>query len=69
MAGEVKGLENNIEIRMIFTDTKEEKIYPSIASVTRILGVTYKTINTAINPMNKKSFMLDGRKVVLRIKK
>ena len=69
MAAGLKGTENNIEIKMIFTDTKEEKIYPSIASVTRILGVTYKTINTAINPVNKKSFMLDGRKVVLRIKK
>ena len=69
MAAGLKGTENNIEIRIIFTDTKEEKILPSIAAVSRVLGISYKTVNTAINPMNKKSFVMDGRKVVLRIKK
>lgn len=69
MAAGLKGTENNIEIRMIFKDTKEEKIYPSIAAVTRLFGVSYKTINNALIPQNKKSFKLEGKEVVLRIKK
>ena len=63
------GIDNNIEIRLIFLDTKEEIHFRSIAKATRFLGTDYKTIMTAMNPINKKRYKHNERLCVVRLKK
>ena len=47
------GIDNNIEVRLIYLDTKEEIWFRSIAKAIRFLGTDYKTIMAAMNPINK----------------
>jgi len=37
------GIDNNIEVRLIYLDTKEEIWFRSIAKAIRFLGTDYKT--------------------------
>ena len=66
---EPKGFENNIQVRMIFTDDKTEMWFQSIAAATRKTGINAKTIRDSLNPISKKRFNYQNRIVVFRIKK
>ena len=66
---EPRGFENNIQVRMIFTDDKTEIWFNSIAAATRKTGINAKTIRDGLNPISKKRFTYDGRTIVFRIKK
>lgn len=66
---EPNGFENNIQIRMIFTDDKTEMWFQSIAAATRKTGINAKTIRDSLNPISKKRFTYQDRVVVFRIKK
>ena len=66
---EPNGFENNIQIRMIFTDDKTEIWFQSIAAATRKTGINAKSIRDGLNPLAKKKFNYDNRTVVFRIKK
>ena len=66
---EPNGFENNIQIRMIFTDDKTEIWFQSIAAATRKTGINAKSIRDGLNPLAKKKFIYDNRTVVFRIKK
>lgn len=63
------GINNNIEVRLIFLDTKEEIWFRSIAKAIRFLGTDYKTITTYMNPINKKRYKYNDRLCVVRLKK
>jgi hypothetical protein len=63
------GIDNNIEVRLIYLDTKEEIIFRSIAKATRFLHTDYKTIMTYMNPINKKRYKHNERLCVVRLKK
>lgn len=63
------GIDNNIEVRLIFLDTKEEIWFRSIAKAIRFLGTDYKTIMAAMNPINKKRYKHNDRLCVVRLKK
>ncbi len=52
------GIDNNIEVRLIYLDTKEEIWFRSIAKAIRFLGTDYKTIMTYMNPINKKNTII-----------
>lgn len=69
MPGEIKGLENSIAIRMVYTDTREEKIFKSAASASRRTGVSAQVIRESLNPIARKRFIVDNRRVVFRIAK
>lgn len=66
---EPKGFENNIKIRMIFTDDKTEIWFQSIAAASRKSGINAQTIRASLNPIAKKKFTYDNRVIVFRIKK
>lgn len=63
------GINNNIEIRLIFLDNKEEIHFRSIAKAIRTIGTDYKTIMKYINPINKKRYIYQNRECVVRLKK
>lgn len=63
------GIDNNIEVRLIYIDTKEEITFRSIAKAIRVLGTDYKAIMTAMNPINKKRYKHNDRLCVVRLKK
>ena len=63
------GIDNNIEVRLIYLDTKEEVEFRSIAKAIRVLGTDYKAIMTAMNPINKKRYKHNDRLCVVRLKK
>ena len=63
------GIDNNIEVRLIYIDTKEEVLFRSIAKAIRVLGTDYKTIMSAMNPVNKKRYKHNDRLCVVRLKK
>lgn len=69
MSQEIRGMENNIPIRMVFIDTKEELHFNSIASASRKAKVPPQVIREALNPIARKRFIVDNRKVVFRISK
>ena len=66
---EPNGFENNIKVRMIFTDDKTEMWFQSIAAASRKTGINAKSIRDGLNPVAKKKFIFDGRPIVFRIKK
>ena len=66
---QMTGIDNNIEVRLIYLDTKEEILFRSIAKAIRVLGTDYKTIMTAMNPINKKRYKHNDRLCVVRLKK
>jgi len=63
------GLDNNIEVKLIYLDTKEEICFRSIAKATRFLHTDYKTIMIYMNPINKKRYKHNDRLCVVRLKK
>lgn len=63
------GIDNNIEVRLIYLDTKEEVEFRSIAKAIRVLGTDYKTIMNYMNPINKKRYKHNNRLCVVRLKK
>lgn len=67
--GEIKGLENAFSVRMIYTDTKEEVVFKSLAAANRKTNINAKSIRDALNPIAKKRFEFNGRIVVFRVKK
>jgi hypothetical protein len=69
MSHEIKGLENSIPIRMVYTDTKEEVLFKSAAAASRKTKVSAQVIRESLNPMARKRFIVDNRKVVFRIAK
>ena len=67
MSQEIRGMENNIPIRMVFVDTKEEIHFKSIASASRKAKVPPQLIRESLNPIARKKFMvkhLDKDRVV-----
>jgi hypothetical protein len=66
---QMTGIDNNIEVRLIYLDTKEEVEFRSIAKAIRVLGTDYKTIMTYMNPINKKRYKHNDRLCVVRLKK
>ena len=67
MSQEIRGMENNIPIRMVFVDTKEEIHFKSIASASRKAKVPPQVIRESLNPIARKKFMvkhLDKERVV-----
>ena len=69
MSQEIKGLENSIPIRMVYTDTKEEVLFKSAAAASRKTKIASQVIRESLNPIARKSFIVDNRKVVFRISK
>jgi hypothetical protein len=65
----IKGHENAQPIRLIFLDTKEEIVLKSVAYASRLTGFNEYTIRRSLNPIAKKRFDYQERKVVFRIKK
>jgi hypothetical protein len=66
---EPNGFENNIKVRMIFTDDKTEIWFQSIAAASRKTGINPKSIRDGLNPVAKKKFSYEERPIVFRIKK
>ena len=67
MSQEIKGMENNIPIRMVFIDTKEEIHFKSIALASRKARIPAQAIRESLNPIARKKFMvkhLDKDRVV-----
>jgi hypothetical protein len=69
MSQEIRGLENNIQVRMIYLDTKEEIAFKSIAQANRKTNINAQTIRESLNPILKRRFIHNARVVVFRIKK
>ena len=69
MSQEIRGLENNIRVRMIYLDTKEEVLFNSIAQANRKTNINAQTIRESLNPILKRRFTHNARVVVFRIKK
>lgn len=69
MSGEVKGLENSRAIKMVDIETKEATVYRSIAYAVRVTGVNEYAIRSGLNPLQKKRFEVNGRKVCFRVVK
>jgi hypothetical protein len=69
MSSEIKGLENSRAIRMIDIETKEVTIFRSIAYAVRSTGLTEYGIRNGLNPIQKKRFEVNGRKVAFRVYK
>ena len=69
MPNEIKGLENSIPIRMVYTDTKKEVLFKSAAAASRKTKVSAQVIRESLNPMARKKFIVDNRRVVFRIAK
>ena len=69
MSGEVKGLENSRPIKMVDIETKEVTLYKSIAYAVRVTGVNEYAIRSGLNPLQKKRFEVNGRKVCFRVVK
>ena len=69
MSQEIRGLENNIRVRMIYLDTKEEVAFNSIAQANRKTNINAQTIRESLNPILKRRFTHNARVVVFRIKK
>ena len=67
MSQEIKGMENNIPVRMVFIDTKEEIHFKSIALASRKARIPAQAIRESLNPIARKKFMimhLDKERVV-----
>ena len=58
MSQEIRGMENNIPVRMVFIDTKEEIHFKSIASASRKSKVTAQSIRESLNPIARKKFKI-----------
>ena len=69
MSGEIRGIENNVEVRVIYLDNKEEVKFRSIAACCRFLGTTHKTLITSLNPLTKRRYTHNNRELVVRLKK
>lgn len=69
MSGEIKGLENSIQVKMIDIETKQVTEFKSIAYAVRTTGINDYSLRQGLNPMNKKRFEVNGRTVCFRIKK
>jgi len=67
--GEVKGFENARAIKMIDIETKESTEFRSIAYAVRVTGVPEYSIRMGLNPLQKKRFEVNGRKVCFRVLK
>jgi hypothetical protein len=69
MPNEIKGLENSMPIRMVYIDTMEEVIFKSAALASRKTKVSAQVIRESLNPVARKKFIVNNRKVVFRISK
>jgi len=69
MPNEIKGLENSIPIRMVYTDTMEEVLFKSAAAASRKTKVSAQVIRESLSPVARKRFIVDNRRVVFRISK
>ena len=73
MAKELKGLENNIPVRMVFIDTREEVYFDSVSKAARKYKINAQAIRDGLNPLARKKFLInDGTKdrvVAFRIRK
>ena len=69
MPNEIKGLENSIPVKMVYTDTREEVLFKSAAAASRKTKVSAQVIRESLNPMARKKFIVDNRRVVFRISK
>lgn len=58
MSQEIKGMENNIPVRMVFIDNKEEIHFKSIAAASRKSKVTAQSIRESLNPIARKKFLV-----------
>lgn len=61
--------DNSREVRMIFIDTKEEIVLPSIASAMKTAKVSYEVMMNGLNPINKRRFEYNDRLVAFRFVK
>ena len=59
MSQEIKGMENNIPVRMVFIDNKEEIHFKSIAAASRKSKVTAQSIRESLNPLARKKFKIN----------
>jgi hypothetical protein len=73
MAKELKGLENNIPVRMVYIDTREEVYFDSVSKAARKYKINAQAIRDGLNPLARKKFLInDGikdRVVAFRIRK
>ena len=69
MPNEIKGLENSIPIRMVYTDTMEEVLFKSAAAASRKTKIVSQVIRESLSPVARKRFIVDNRRVVFRISK
>lgn len=69
MSNEIKGLENSRPIKMIDIETKKVTVFKSIAYAKRVTGLSEYGIRSGLNPLQKKRFDVNGRKVCFRVVK
>ena len=73
MAKELKGLENNIPVRMVYIDTREEVYFDSVSKAARKYKINAQAIRDGLNPLARKKFLIkEGTKdrvVAFRIRK
>jgi hypothetical protein len=62
----MNGAENSQQVRMIYLDTKEEKIFKSVSYAHRVTGVNEYQIKQSLNPVNKKRFTFKDRIIIFR---
>ena len=61
-----KGHENAFAVKMIYLDTKEEKVFKSVAYASRTIHSTEHSIKMGLNPVNKRRFEFNNRIVIFR---
>lgn len=65
----IDGIENSQKVKLIYLDDKTEQVFKSIAYATRITGIHESSIRLGLNPLKKRKFEYNGRKIVFRINK
>ena len=54
---------------MVYTDTREEVIFKSAALASRKTKISAQVIRESLNPLARKRFIVENRRVVFRIAK
>jgi hypothetical protein len=54
---------------MVYTDTMEEVLFKSAAAASRKTKIASQVIRESLNPVARKRFIVDNRRVVFRIAK
>lgn len=62
-------IHNQLEIRMVYVDTREEEVFKSMAYASRVTKISARLIKNGLNPIDKIRYKYKDRDVVFRLKK